>query len=228
MLGGDAATREPWRGAYAHIARALGWEATAAEFAHLPFFEFMRGKQLSVLDAMLRQGLNAPEASSAGRLFDAVAAVIGICRERVSYEGQAAIELEALATTAMDSANSTPYPFSEESAPKGSPLILGFAPMWRAVLVDIGEGAAPALIAARFHKGLVAAVAQLATRLATQEQLETVALTGGVFQNRLMLEGVASALDSAGLRVLTPQSIPANDGGLALGQAAIAAARLSE
>lgn len=230
MLGGDAATREPWRNAYAHIARALGWEAAADEFSRVPFIEFMRGKQLGILDTMMRQGLNAPEASSAGRLFDAVAAVIGISRERVSYEGQAAIELEALATTAMamDSADATPYSFSEESAPKGSPLILGFAQMWRAVLADIAEGAAPALIAARFHKGLAAAVAQLATRLATQEQLETVVLTGGAFQNRLMLEGVASALDSAGLRVLTPQSIPTNDGGLALGQAVIAAARLSE
>jgi hydrogenase maturation protein HypF len=230
MLGGDAATREPWRGAYAHIARTIGWEAAAAEFPRLPFIEFMRGKQLGVLAAMMRQNLNAPEASSAGRLFDAVAASIGIYRERVSYEGQAAIELEALAASAMDNADATPYPFSTGtvSAPEGSPPILGFAPLWCAILADLAKAVAPALIAARFHKGLAAAVAQLAIRLASQEQLETVALTGGVFQNQLMLEGVACVLGNAGLRVLAPQSIPANDGGLALGQAVIAAARISK
>jgi hydrogenase maturation protein HypF len=228
MLGGDAATREPWRNAYAHITRALGWEAAASEFHHLPFIEFMRGKQLAILDVMMRRGLNAPEASSAGRLFDAVAAAIGICRERVSYEGQAAIELEALAAPAMDSADATPYPFCVKAPSECSPLMLSFATMWRAILADIMRGTETALIAARFHKGLAAAVANLAVRLAAREHLNTVALTGGVFQNRLMLEGVASALDSTGLRVLAPQSSPANDGGLALGQAVIAAARISE
>ncbi|MEJ2227895.1 MAG: hypothetical protein P8Y67_06590 [Alphaproteobacteria bacterium] len=163
MLGGDAATREPWRNAYANIARTFGWETAAAEFAHLPFMEFMRDKQLPVLATMMQRGLNAPEASSAGRLFDAVAAAIGICCERASYEGQAAIELEALAAPSMESVEATFHPFDIESAANGSSQILGFAAMWRAVLTDLANGAPPALIAARFHKGLAAAaVAQLA------------------------------------------------------------------
>ncbi|MEJ2118630.1 MAG: carbamoyltransferase HypF, partial [Alphaproteobacteria bacterium] len=206
----------------------LGWETAAAEFAHLPFMEFMRDKQLPVLATMMQRGLNAPEASSAGRLFDAVAAAIGICCERASYEGQAAIELEALAAPSMESVEATFYPFDIKCAANDPSQILGFDAMWGAVLADLANGAPPALIAARFHKGLAAAVAQLAARLAAQEQLTAVALTGGVFQNRLLLEGVATALEDVGLRVLAPQSIPAGDGGLALGQAVIAAARLSE
>lgn len=221
MLGGDAAAREPWRNAYAHIVRALGWETVTAEFPQAPLVEALRGKPLTVLDAMMRRGLNAPEASSAGRLFDAVAAAVGVCPERVSYEGQAAIELEALAAAAMDDAAATPYPFATQDAPR----VLTFAPMWRALLGDLAGGVPSAVIAARFHKGLAAAVAGLAARLAAAEGLDTVALGGGVFQNRLLLEGVGAALAAAGLRVLVPEAIPANDGGLALGQAVIVAAR---
>ncbi len=222
MPGGDAAAREPWRNAYAHLSRAIGWEAVTADFGDVPIVQYLSTKQCGVLDAMMARRLNAPLASSAGRLFDAVAAAVGVCRERVSYEGQAAIELEALASGAMDDANAFPYPFAVEDGPV---LRLGFVPLWWAVLNDLAGGVPPELIAARFHKGLAAAVARLARGLARAEGSQTVALTGGVFQNRLLLEATGAELARAGLRVLIPSDVPANDGGIALGQAAIAAAR---
>lgn len=219
MLGGDMATREPWRNAYAHIVRALGWAEAEAAWPNLPLMAFLRGKSLGVLDQMMARGLNAPEASSAGRLFDAVAAAAGVCRERASYEGQAAIELEALAAGAMDASEAVPYPFD---IVEGAVLRLGFTSLWRALLTDIAAGVAVSVIAARFHKGLAAAVADMALRLA--QSGTAIVLTGGVFQNRLLLEGVSAALERAGLHVLAPAQLPANDGGIALGQAVIAAA----
>ncbi len=222
MLGGDAAAREPWRNAYAHLSRAIGWDALTTDFANVPIVRYLGGKPLGVLDTMMVRQLNAPLASSAGRLFDAVAAAVGVCRDRVSYEGQAAIELEALASEAMDDADAFPYPFVVE---EGLVPLLGYAPLWWAVLNDLAGGVAPALIAARFHKGLAAAITRLTIRLAKAEGLHTVALTGGVFQNRLLLETVDAALARAGLHLLIPSDIPANDGGIALGQAVIAAAQ---
>lgn len=221
MLGGDMATREPWRNAYAHIVRAIGWAEARAAWPHLPMMEFMATKPLSVLDAMTTRRLNAPEASSAGRLFDAVAATVGICRERANYEGQAAIELEALASEAMDDPRARPYAFD---LLEGTPMQLSFAPLWRALLGDIAESLPVPIIAARFHMGLAEAVAGLVQRLVQAENLNTIVLTGGVFQNRLLLEAVSAALTQAGLRVLIPAELPANDGGIALGQAVIAAA----
>lgn len=217
MLGGDVATREPWRNAYAHIAQAMGWETAEAQFFDLPLVKFLRTKPLGVLNTMMERGLNAPLASSAGRLFDAVAAAVGICTERVSYEGQAAIELEALAESAMVDAR--PYTFDNNNAQ------LAFVSLWLELLTDLANAVSPAVIAARFHKGLIVAITELAQRLAKEHDLNKVALTGGVFQNRLLLEGVNDTLRRAGFTVLLPAKIPSNDGGLALGQAIICSTR---
>jgi hydrogenase maturation protein HypF len=168
---------------------------------------------------MMETGLNAPSASSAGRLFDAAAAIIGIHPERVSYEGQAAIELEALAATATDEAGDG---YCGEIIP-GSIETLSWAPMWRAMLVDVASGGDRALIAARFQAGIASTVATTATRLAERHGLATVVLSGGVFQNRLLTEQVSSRLREAGIHVLAPARLPANDGGIALGQCVIAA-----
>jgi hydrogenase maturation protein HypF len=225
MPGGDTATREPWRNAYAHITRAMGWEAAEQHFSNAPLITFLRTKPLHILDIMMKRGLNAPEASSAGRLFDAVAATIGVCRKKVSYEGQAAIQLEALAALAMGEAGKTAYAFD---IVEGSPLRFGFASLWQALLTDVSIGIPAPVIAARFHLGLIAAVSKLTLRLAKEHDLQKVILTGGVFQNRLLGEGVLEALGNAGLSSFVPSTVPANDGGIALGQALIAAARLEK
>jgi hydrogenase maturation protein HypF len=172
---------------------------------------------------MADKGLNSPLASSCGRLFDAVAAAIGVCRERISHEGQAAIELESLASAEFHRQAEHGYPFD---LVEGETRILEWRRLWEALLEDIGRGVAAATIAARFHQGLVQAVAESARMLCHDKQLDTVALGGGVFQNRLLLEGVSGLLRESGLQVLSPEEVPANDGGLALGQVATAAARL--
>ncbi len=173
---------------------------------------------------MIARGLNAPLSSSAGRLFDAVAAALGLGGERVTYEGQAAIELEALAAGLMDETESG-YPFLLDQ--RASALVLDPAPLWDALFADLALGVAPARIAACFHNGLAATIVTAGVQLARTQGLATVVLSGGVFQNRILLESVTKGLSAAGLGVLIQRQVPANDGGLALGQACVAAARAS-
>jgi hydrogenase maturation protein HypF len=177
--------------------------------------------------------------SSCGRLFDAVAAAVGVCRDRAGYEGEAAIELEALVNAEagspgcdaavgarwpgpeLDQAGG--YPFAVHPGP---PRVLDPGPLWRALLADLRAGVPPEVLAARFHRGLADAVARLAAELAADCGVGTVALSGGVFQNRILLERVASELRRRGLAVLQHRQVPANDGGLSLGQAAVCAMRI--
>lgn len=223
LPGGVQAMREPWRNSYAHLRQFLGWDRVSRHWPDLPIVRFLAEKPLATLDTMIDRGLNAPPASSAGRLFDAVAAALGLCREAASFEGQAAIELEALADTAKDEEGVYPH-----ARLGGDPLNLGWAPLWRALLDDLAGGVAPGRIAARFHRGVVAALVETTGDLAAERGVRTVVLSGGVFQNRFLIEGVTEALAARGLRVLSPQDVPANDGGLSLGQACIAAARWLE
>ena len=220
LLGGEKAMREPWRNSYAQLHQFMGWQDVASRWPDLPIVRFLEAKPLRTLDRMIERGVNSPPASSAGRLFDAVAAALGLCREATSFEGQAAIELEALAETVRDDVGAYPFELSSNDL-----RVLNWAPLWRALLDDLAEGVAPARIAARFHNGLIAAVVRTSQDLARSHGVETVALSGGVFQNRLLLEGVIEGLEAHGLSVLSPQEVPANDGGLSLGQACIAAAR---
>ena len=210
MPGGARAVREPWRGLYAHL-RAADVDADST------LGGFLAGKPLLTLDGMIERGVNAPLASSCGRLFDAVAAAIGICRDCARYEGQPAIELETLA----DPDERGAYPFAVVCP--GGPLVIDPAPMWRALLAD----PAPAAVrAARFHNGLAIAIGAMVGRLQRARGVDTVALSGGVFHNKRLLEQVIEQLGPLGMRVLTHRMVPAGDGGLALGQAAIAAAWL--
>ena len=224
MPGGDRAVREPWRNLYAHLQAAFGWDAAAREFARLPAIARLRSKPLSTLDGMIARGINAPLASSCGRLFDAVAAALELCPERQAFEGQAAMQLEALAGGATLSDVDAGYPFGIADV-AGQPLQVDPAPMWAALLADLSAEALAPVVAARFHRGLAAGLAELACRLA-RGRTEVVALSGGCFQNRLLFEPFEQRLTAAGLQVLTHAQVPANDGGLALGQAAVAAARL--
>jgi len=172
---------------------------------------------------MLEKGLNCPLSSSCGRLFDAVAAALGVCRERVAYEGQAAIELEALVDDDALFAAHVGYPFA--LVVEHGRVVLDPAPMWCALLRDLADATPRAITAARFHLGLARAIVDVVCALnSTGPRFETVALSGGVFLNRLLFERVSAGLREQGYDVLSHRLVPANDGGLALGQAAIAAA----
>ena len=220
LIGGARAICEPWRNTYACLATCIGWGAVVARYPQLPLVEYLNAKPLTTLDRMIERGLNAPLAVTAGRLFDAAAGALGIRRDRISYEGQAAIELEALAATARGQAGAYGFAIDE-----GSPRVIDWATMWRELLEDLSAGIDPATIAARFHNGVTAATAAMARNLTDSRGISTVVVSGGVFQNRLLLAGVTHALEADGLTVLSPRQTPANDGGLALGQAAVAAAR---
>jgi hydrogenase maturation protein HypF len=217
MPGGAQAAREPWRNLYAHL-RAAG-EFNAARLAD-KWIAF-EGKPLTTIDRMIAQGVNSPLASSCGRLFDAVAAAIGVCADRQAYEGEAAARIEALAATALNEDGGYQFDISVSELIEIDP-----APMWRAIRDDLRQGVAASAIAGRFHLGLANAINEVVARLAALRGFETVALSGGCFQNRLLFESVHENLREAGYEVLTHADVPANDGGLSLGQAAIGVARL--
>jgi hydrogenase maturation protein HypF len=232
LPGGARAMREPWRNTLAHILAEMGWASFAMNFRDLPLYEFLKAKPVETIGSMIRQGVNAPLASSCGRLFDAVAAAIGLCRDEIFHEGEAAMRLEALidAATLDRISEDLAYPFALPLL-KGSglPYIEPVA-MWQALLGDLYEKTSPTIIAARFHKGLARAVAAMAnkvTRDGDTKITRRVALSGGVFQNRWLLEELTLRLEGDGFEVLTQAKVPANDGGLSLGQAVIAAARFA-
>lgn len=215
MPGGAQAIREPWRNTFAHLATCLGWDEVARRHGDLEVIRYLSSKPLDLFQQMLDKGLNSPPASSAGRLFDAVAAALGCSRDAASYEGQAAIELEALALVDFAAQAGQLYPVEIDGP------VLKWAEFWRALLGDLARGEQPGVIAARFHHTLAEVVAQTAQRLAGAQGVETVVLNGGVLQNRLLLEQTAERLRRLGLRVLASEQLPANDGGLSLGQAVL-------
>lgn len=179
--------------------------------------------RLAVLDsvpigeALARADARFAAAWCAGRFFDAVAALLGV-RHTVTYEGQAAIDLEALAPTAR---STRAYPIEEHDG------VLDPAPLLAAVLSDLARGVDRAVIAAGVHAGLAASTARTAARLAGLAAVDTVALSGGVFANVLLSDAVTDGLVSHGLLVLQHAELPPGDGSISIGQAAVAAARLS-
>jgi hydrogenase maturation protein HypF len=182
----------------------------------LPFMEEISGSDRKLYLAMLERRINSPLTSSCGRLFDAVAALIGL-RSRVSYEGQAAMELEALAEQSRATES---YPFVCQGGEGG--LLVDFAPMIRALVNDVATGAGSAEMARMFHNTVASAVAEACGRIRAETGVDRVALSGGVFQNRLLSEGVHDLLADIGFLVYVQRLVPPNDGGLALGQAIIA------
>ncbi len=221
LIGGSKAMREPWRNTLAHLHTFLGWEAVRTSYPNLEAVRLLEGKPLETCFRMMERGINSPPSSSAGRLFDAVAAALGLCFDAASYEGQAAIELEALAEGALQEAGEG---YGSDFLP-GETALLGWAPLWTGILQDLAAGTDRAIIAARFHRGLIETVCATAHSLAQAHGCVTAVLTGGVFQNKILLEGVSERLDRLGLNAVTPAAFPANDGGVSLGQALIAAAR---
>lgn len=226
LLGGAQAIREPWRSLYGHLVESLGWQRCATNYGGVASLAALQQRPLATLDAMLSKGVNCPETSSCGRLFDAVAAAVGICGDGIDYEGQAAMELEALVDEAALDGAGAGYPFGRSD--QGAMAVLDCATLWPALLDDLAKGTSAAVVAARFHLGLAAAVVSLTEALAARADVPTglsVALSGGVFQNRVLFEQVAEGLRRRGFTVLSHRLVPSNDGGLSLGQAAVAAAR---
>ncbi len=213
MPGGEAAIRQPWRMAAAYLAACY----PAGPPAGLAVVRRNERRFATVL-AMADRHVNSPLTSSAGRLFDAVAALAGI-RDVVSYEGQAAIELEQ----AADAHERGSYPAA--IAGRAGRLSVHGADLVRAAADDMLAGVAPAVIAARFHNGLSAAIVTVCARLREQSGLSVVALSGGVFQNQLLTGQVVAGLADEGFRVLVHSRVPCNDGGISLGQAAVAGSR---
>ena len=233
LLGGEAAVREPWRNTYAHLMAQMGWAQFASNYSHLELFEFLQGKPRGLLDGMLSRSVNTPLASSCGRLFDAVAAAVGLARDRAFFEGQGAVELEAAVDRDClnNEEHALDYPFAIPKLPGsgGLPYIEPLA-LWQAVLGDLCLSTPVGIMAARFHRGLAKVIVRMVDLLAPQcspDRLPTctVALSGGVFQNRVLFELVLAGLQARGHTVLTHSQIPCNDGGLSLGQAVIAAAQ---
>lgn len=222
LAGGAAAIREPWRNSVAHL-RAAGLLDAGASGDRIPTLAWLAEKPVAMISQMLDKGINSPLASSVGRLFDAVAGVLGVCRDRQDYEGQAAMLLEALAAPRM--AMAEPYPLAIGPA---TPAVVSFSPMWPVLLRDLEKGGDAGFVAARFHRTLIDALCHTTEAIARHYPISAVALSGGVFQNRILLDGVGAALEGRGFRVLRHSQVPANDGGLALGQAAVAAASSGE
>lgn len=237
MLGGTQAIYQPWRNTYAHLRAAFNWTELKQQYGDLELLAFLDKKPRQLLDGMMAKGINSPLASSCGRLFDGVAAALGICREACSYEGQAAIELEAIAARDIlnNSEEDRGYPWSisnmvavkEESCRgiENNLYCLELQLMWKALLEDLQQQRPKGAIAARFHQGLATSILAMVDRLRQGQKVDRVALTGGVFQNRILLNLVSKKLTALGLTVLTHSLVPPNDGGLSLGQGAIAAAR---
>jgi hydrogenase maturation protein HypF len=217
LPGGEAAVKEPRRTALGLLYALLGPGAfSATEFA--PLAEFSPG-DLQVLKTMLERGINCPLTSSAGRLFDAVASLTGL-RHKNRYEGQAAMELE-FAADGVEANDVYPFELSSEARNETLPWVIDWGPMIQALLEDISAGTLAGLIAAKFHNTLVEIMVDVAQRTGEPR----VVLTGGCFQNRTLCERAVTRLHGEGFRCYWHQRIPPNDGGIALGQAAMALAR---
>jgi len=220
--GGDAAVREPWRMACAWL-HALG-DADPAVPAALA--RTVPRERWEAVGALVRSGTAAPVTTSAGRLFDAVAALCGI-RSVVSYEGQAAAELEAACDP--NERGEYPMPVAADAAVTGPALcvaprlVLDARATVAAVVDDVGRGVAAPVVAARFHGALARATARACALVAARHGVDSVVLSGGAFQNGVLLERTSELLAGRGLRVLFPRRLPPNDGGIAFGQAAVAA-----
>ncbi len=211
MPGGDAATKEPWRMALSYIYQVYG-----RDYPALPFLEEIEASAVRIVLQMIEKGFNSPMTSSCGRLFDAVAALCAL-RTTVSYEGQAALELEMI----LDPKETGSYRCDLRRDQHG--WIVDPSPLIRGAVEDLLEGAPAAVVSARFHRALAQIVAAMCRRLRDEGAPGRVVLSGGVFQNLFLTESASALLRADRFEVLTHSLVPPNDGGLSLGQAAVAA-----
>ena len=232
MPGGAMAIKQPWRNSFAHILNSMTWQDFTKRYADIELAELFRNKPIETLRAMLTKGLNCPTVSSVGRLFDAVAAATGLSAEAVQFEGQAAIELEMLvdARAVFTGQIQNPYVLTiEGQADQANASCIRINPgsIWPALLNDLKHKVDKSIIATRFHAGLITALVEVVDLLAGQFTFSEVVLSGGCMQNRILLEGLERQLHRCRFNCLSHSLVPANDGGIALGQAVIAAAKIS-
>jgi hydrogenase maturation protein HypF len=213
MPGGAAAIREPWRMAVSYLAHHVG---RAFLKSKLPLLDEIDPRQIEVVLQMADRKVNSPFTSSCGRLFDAVAALVGI-RCRVNYEAQAAIELEMVIP---NSPTDEGYPF--ELLRANDTYVIGTRPLFKALLRDLSDQVAAGVISARFHNGLVKLLVETANVLRDRSSLNRVCLSGGTFNNVYLAESLCQRLRADRFQVFTQREVPCGDGGLSLGQAMVA------
>jgi hydrogenase maturation protein HypF len=226
MIGGEQAIYQPWRNTYAQLTSAFSWEEITSKYGDLEIIKFLKNKPLSLLHQIVAKNINSPLASSVGRLFDAVAAAIGICREECNYEGQAAIEMEALVDRDIlnNHKENQNYPF--EINILDNIYCIDPSPMWPALLKDLQQQTSLGIIAAKFHISLAQTIGKMVNNLCQKNHIQTVVFSGGVFQNCILLEQITKYLKTSDIKILTHSLVPCNDGGLSLGQAVITAAKI--
>jgi hydrogenase maturation protein HypF len=224
LPGGEQAVHQPWRMAAVYLAQTYG---DAFSDLDIPFVQQLDYSKWRVLAQMIVQSINSPPTSSLGRLFDAVAALVGL-RSEVLYEGQAAIELEILARQregSISKEQSDIYPFTIKMRDQ-MPATLDVTPMFRAIVSNIQQGVSTSHIADRFHRSIAELLATVCFGAREKTGLNVVALSGGVFQNQLLLEQLVKRLEEMTFQVYMNRRVPPNDGGISLGQIAVAAAQI--
>jgi len=209
MPGGDKATQEPYRMAISYLCSIYGDEIPPR------FLERWGEEKAGFILRMIKQQINSPLTSSAGRLFDAVSSLLGV-RDVVEYEAQAVIELEMIA----DDSEEGEYGF--EVFEEGEVFIIDPSPTILEIVQDINQGTAPAIVSAKFHNTVASFILNVAARIRDKTGIEKVALSGGVFQNRYLLERVKPRLAEQGFIPILHSQVPTNDSGISLGQAVIA------
>ena len=217
MPGGAAAIKEPWRMAISYLYQAYGRDFLGLD---LPFLRALPADTVEIIIAMIEKRINSPYTSSLGRLFDGVAALVGL-RESVAFEGQAAMELEMAADISEKGAFAYALPWKD-------PLAIPTDSIIRGVVEDLRRQVHPSEISMKFHNTLICLFTEACAGIRRQAGFTRVALSGGAFQNAILLSGMTKELEAEGFQVLSHKAVPSNDGGLALGQAVVADAILSK
>jgi hydrogenase maturation protein HypF len=213
MPGGAAAIKKPYRMTLSYLYTLLGEDVS---LEGLPL-SHTRPAELLIIQQQLKRNVNSPLTSSAGRLFDAVSALVGV-REEIDYEAQAAIELEMLAREDKPDRESYPLSIIEREGTR----VVKLGKLFSAIMRDVRNHTPVPLISLRFHSAVAEMIAATCRLISTETGINDVALTGGVFQNRLLFRLTISALRRDGFSVITHHLVPCNDGGISLGQAVIA------
>ncbi len=221
MPGSEAAVLEPWRMAVAYLNRAFGNDMFDLD---INFLKRHEKEKIEFLQRMMRKKLNSPLTSSSGRLFDGISSILGI-RDKISFESQAAMELEALADT--DISHIKPYGFSFKNI-REKGFEIGISPLIKGIVHDITDEKELSFISAKFHKTFVDMFVKGVLKVKETTALNDVVLSGGVFNNSLVFDNMVKELENNGLKVYTHTKVPAGDGGISLGQAVIAGAREKE
>jgi len=216
LPGGAAAIKKPYRTAAGYLLKLLGEESLSPKLA---FLKQVDAVEIELIKRQLQTSLNSPLNSSMGRLFDAVSALIGI-RGEIDYEGQAAVELEMAAYDGTAKAGDISYPYFIVEIDGVN--IVKLKELFSAIVEDLYQSASKSLVSAKFHNTVAHIIFDMCLLISKKTGINQVALSGGVFQNRLLFRKVVPMLESAGFSVLVHKQVPCNDGGISLGQAVIA------